>query len=554
MIGLKLKHHQMNRQQNIERLKSETFDVCIIGAGSSGLGCALDAALRGMKVCVVDADDFAAGTSSRSTKLIHGGVRYLEQAFKKLDFGQLAQVRHGLAERHILLKNAPHLSQPLGLVTPVANWFEAFYYSVGLKLYGIFAKNDTMPKANWLSKKNTFAQIPTLTKKLHSSVKYYDGQLDDARYCVALAQTAQQAGVVLANYVAAEGFEQNENGKLSAVKVNDLIDNQRFVIKSKIFINCTGPYADAIRLMANETLGQRIKPSKGVHVVVPKEVLNSEAAILIPKTSDGRVVFVIPFEDQVMIGTTDDEYKDLNEEPVLIAEEVDFLLETANRFLDKPIEKSQIKAGFGGIRPLVAAAASSDRSTKRLLRDHEVEVDPQSGLVSLLGGKWTTYRLMAKDTIDAVAKMLNNTAPCITEAQLLFGAKDFSPNTATQMERITAIDYDICKHLNQKYGSEAPKITTLMAENPHLRQRLHEKYPYVAAEVVYQCQAEMAMKPRDILARRLRFELTDWAAAKDSVDAVCALMQPQLGWSDDHTKHEAEAYKQQLAGFMKAVG
>jgi glycerol-3-phosphate dehydrogenase len=538
----------MNRKENLIKLQQETFDVCIIGGGASGLGCALDAQLRGMKVCLIEKEDFASGTSSRSTKLIHGGVRYLEQAFKNLDLGQLKQVRHGLAERHILLRNAPHLAHPLGLITPVFNWFEAFYFSVGLKLYGLFAVNDSLPKANWLSKKNTLARIPTLSKSIHSSVMYYDGQLDDARFCVALAKTANRAGTTLANHTSVLGFEKDTNGKLSQAVVQDNFTAEKYAIKAKVFINCTGPYADSVRLMANDDAEKRLKPSKGVHIIVPKSVMSSDNAMLIPKTKDGRVVFVVPFENQVMIGTTDDAYDKLEAEPILEAEEVDFLIETTNRFFETDITPDQVQSGFGGLRPLLGASNKA-KSTKTLLRDHEVEHDESSDLISLMGGKWTTYRVMAKDTIDKVADMLQNTKPCLTDNQLLVGAENFDQNGWKDLLK-SGLDEDIAKHLNQKYGNESNQIIAILAENEAFKTRLHPDFPFIEAEVIFHVRTEMATKPRDVLANRIRFELTNWKATVAALPKVCSLMQAELNWSDTEKNSLQSEYMAQLMQFI----
>ena len=283
----------MNRNSNLNRLKNEEFDLCIIGGGASGAGCALDAVLRGFKVALIEKEDFAAETTSKSTKLIHGGVRYLEQAFKNLDFKQLKQVQHGLAERHNVIKNAPHLAHPLALMTPVYSWFEAIYFTIGLKMYSWFAKNDPLPKSQWLSRKKTFERIPTLAKTVHSSVLYYDGQLDDARYCLALAQTAEEAGAVVVNHAQIVDFQRNTEGVLVSATVEtenfpshptgtmgaietENFPSLRITVKAKLFINCTGAGADQIRLMANPDRTKRIRPSKGVHLVLPYSVLNSE--------------------------------------------------------------------------------------------------------------------------------------------------------------------------------------------------------------------------------------------------------------------------------------
>lgn len=536
----------MNRTQNIERIKNEEFDICIIGGGASGAGCALDASLRGLKVALIEKNDFAAETSSKSTKLIHGGVRYLEQAFKNLDFGQLRQVRHGLEERHIVIKNAPHLAHPLALITPVFSWIEGMYFTIGLTIYGFFAKNDTMPKAKWLSKKETFERIPTLTQKLHSSVMYYDGQLDDARYCLGLAHSADEQGVAVVNHAEVVSFRKDATGKIISADIKDLLDNTALTIKSKLFINCTGPFADGIRLLANSTLEKRIRPSKGVHIILPADVLKSKDAMLIPKTKDGRVVFVIPFEGEVMVGTTDDEYKDLKKEPILESQEIDFLLDTLRPYVAKVPERSAIKSGFGGLRPLIASSGS--KATKKLVRDHEVEHDDTSNLLSLLGGKWTTYRLMAKDTIDDACKLLGVDTPCTTDKHYLVGGENYHFEDWQNIQQEYKLEADICQHLLQKYGTQAREI---LKHTP--TERLHPKYPFIKAEVIYTVQEEMACSLRDFFARRIRMELLDWRATYDTVPKVADLMSEQLHWTEEQKQINIDEYQSLLKGFMQSA-
>ncbi|MCB0633174.1 MAG: FAD-dependent oxidoreductase, partial [Lewinella sp.] len=357
----------MTREENLGQLKTETFDICIIGAGASGAGCALDASLRGLKAALIEKNDFASGTSSRSTKLVHGGVRYLEQAFKKLDFAQLRQVRHGLEERHYVIRNAPHLAHPLALLTPVSTWVAGLYFTIGLKLYSWIAGwRDTLPSSEWLTKKQALERMPGLdAKKLHSAVLYYDGQFNDARYCLALAHSADNAGAAVLNYAEVTGFGKSEDGRLLSAQIRDGLSGENYEIKAKLFINCTGPYSDHIRLMANSDLEKRIRPSKGVHLMLPYETLGSNAGMLIPETRDGRVVFAIPFEGELLLGTTDTDYQQLEEEPTLKKEEVDYLLENINQYLARSVNTEDVKAGFGGLRPLVAASSRED--TKSLL-------------------------------------------------------------------------------------------------------------------------------------------------------------------------------------------
>jgi glycerol-3-phosphate dehydrogenase len=539
----------MNRSASLERLKNEEFDICIIGGGASGAGCALDAALRGYKVALIDKKDFASETSSRSTKLIHGGVRYLEQAFKKLDFAQLKQVRHGLQERHIVLKNAPHLARPLALMTPVSSWLEGLYFKIGLQLYDAFAINDTLPKSKWLTKKEVLAKIPTLdSKKLHSGVLYYDGQLDDARYCLAIIQSAFEKGAAVANYMEATGFGRDRSGKLSAVLVTDTRSGNKYEIRAKLVINCTGPFSDHIRLLANPVLPERLRPSKGVHVVLPASTLNSEYAMLIPKTSDGRVVFAIPFEGATMIGTTDTDYKDVSAEPTLNHKEKQYLADTLNPYLAKPIRLEDLKAGFGGLRPLLSA--DPGKSTKSLVRDHEVEVDDISGLVSLLGGKWTTYRLMAKDTIDQADALFSRQNSCTTDAQVLAGGENYQLESWKKLVADYALEEVICKHLVLKYGSRADAVAKLTLANTELKERISPKYPYLKAEVVYTTRFEMAVTLRDFFARRIRMEITDWQETLNCLETVAALMARELGWGEEQERREVGDYASSIQKFI----
>jgi glycerol-3-phosphate dehydrogenase len=543
----------MDRLENLTRLQSEEFDICIIGGGASGAGCALDAVLRGYKVAMIDAKDFAAGTSSRSTKLIHGGVRYLEQAFTKLDFAQLKQVRHGLEERRIVINNAPHLARPLALLTPVFSWFEGVYYSIGLKMYDWFANDTTLPKGKWLNKKEVLARMPTLDQdKLHSAVLYYDGQHDDARYCLAIVQSAHQLGTAVANYVALTGFEKDSSARLNTALVTDTLSQRTFGIKARVFVNCAGTHADKVRHMANLSLPIRMRPSKGVHVILPFETLRSRDAMLIPKTSDGRVVFAIPFEGQLLVGTTDTEYQQVDEEPILEEKETDFLLNTLRPYLKEQPERSDVKAGFGGLRPLLAADPT--KATKGLTRDHEVEHDPHSNLISLLGGKWTTYRLMARDTLDLVDQLLNQNNPCLTARHILAGGEGFNYDDWQTIKQQTGLQEDTCRHLLLKYGSRAHRVVHLLKEDPTLAVRLVARYPYIKAEVIYTVREEMVVVPRDFLSRRIRLEITDWQATLNCLPIVCSLMATELGWDEATSQRMLQEYANQLVAFQNAAG
>jgi glycerol-3-phosphate dehydrogenase len=543
--------YQVNRVQYLQKLQTETFDICIIGAGASGAGCALDAVLRGFKVALIEKDDFAAATSSKSTKLIHGGVRYLEQAVSNFDLAQLKQVRHGLEERHTVIQNAPFLARPLPLLTPCYTWMEGCYYAVGLRVYDAFAKEDTLPKSRWISKQEVMQRASGLRPDIHSAVLYYDGQLDDARYCMLLAKTAAEKGATLANHLPLLGFEKDEAGKLIAAQVLDELSGATFPVRARLFLNCTGAHADFVRQAANPELAARIIPSKGVHAVLPLKSLGTQdTALLIPKTTDGRVIFAIPWEDKLLLGTTDTPYSG-EEEPVLEKAETEFLIENLNRYLADPIGPEQITAGFGGLRPLIAS--DPNRSTKALVRDHEVERDEQSSLLSLLGGKWTTYRLMAADAIDEACQQLGEERPCLTANQLLAGAEGYDPHAWQGWSKASNLSADICEHLSNKYGTRATAILNLLKENPEWSERLHAHYPFIQAEVIYQAREEMAMRPRDVLARRLRLEVLDWAATLDLTPVVTGLLGQELGWTEQECQSIAAAYQQQVRHFQQSA-
>jgi glycerol-3-phosphate dehydrogenase len=517
----------MNRQKQLEKLQTtKEFDICIIGGGATGAGIALDAVLRGLSVVLIDKNDFAGQTSSKSTKLIHGGVRYLEQAVKKLDWEQYKMVRKALREREILLQNAPHLSSPLALLTPCFNFFEGIYYTIGMKMYEWISGSQNIAKSKWLSKKEALSLIPELkAKRLSSGVLYYDGQLDDARYCLAIIQTAEANGAAVLNHAEAIKFGKNEdNGRLKSLTIKDSMSNEELKINAKVFINATGPFADSIRTLASSKLKPRIKVSRGAHVVLPREVMKGDTAILVPKTDDGRVIFMIPWQDQVLIGTTD-EADELSETPQLEEYEKTYLLAYVNRYFEKSVTPDQVKSGFAGLRPLLQAqlqtAMNSD--TKSLVRDHEVEIDRRTKLVSIMGGKWTTYRLMAKDTLDTIYTEIlkKEVVKCTSEHQMLHGGENYQFEDWQRLTHEYGISTWTAQHLMKKYGSNAQKVLQLTQNHEDLKQLLHPNHPFIKAEVLYVVQEEMATTLDDVLERRLGLKLRDTEASK-SVEGFVA--------------------------------
>jgi glycerol-3-phosphate dehydrogenase len=508
----------MNRKEQLRKISStEQFDLCIIGGGATGAGIALDAGLRGLKVLLIDKFDFAGQTTSKSTKLIHGGVRYLEQAVKKLDWEQYKMVKKSLRERDTLLKNAPHLTRPLALLTPCYNWFEGIYLTIGLKLYEWIAGAHSIGTSKWLSRKEALTQIPELKQKnLSSAVLYYDGQLDDARYCLAMLQKAETLGATILNYAEALYFEKDNTGKLKSLHIKDTINENTFDIHAKVFINATGPFADHIRQLANPNLKARMKVSRGAHIVLPPNLMKNETAILVPKTDDGRVLFIIPWQDHLLVGTTDEEDQ-LSETPDLEQYEIPYLLKYVNRYLETEVKPSEITSGFAGQRPLLEKAEKSS-DTKSLVRDHEVEIDQASQLVSIMGGKWTTYRLMAKDTLDQIYEHIwqKNPVTCTSEHQLLHGAEGYHFEDWEKLSEQYQVSASVAQHLMKKYGSFAEKVLKITDNHPELKALIHPNHPFIKAEIVYVIQEEMAMTTKDVLNRRLGFALRDAKAAKES--------------------------------------
>lgn len=535
----------MNRQQFLQQAASETFDVCIIGGGATGAGCALDAQSRGLKTILVEAEDFGGATSSKSTKLIHGGVRYLEQAVKKLSIGQFKMVRKALKERKTLLQIAPFITRPLQLITPCRTWVEGLYYFIGLKMYDWISGRTNIGGSRFLKRKDAISRIPTLNKKeLYCAVLYYDGQLDDQRFNLALIQTAASLGAVCINHCQVDSFAKNDAEKLQTVTVTDRITGETHTIKAKIFINATGPFSDAVRLMANPNLGLRIRVSKGVHILLPMRMMPSKSALLIPQTRDGRLIFVIPYQGNLLVGTTDDETPLTAQEFGPNAAEVQYLLDYVNQYLDANAQPSDVLAGFGGLRPLIIAESGN---TKDLVRDHEVEIDKITGLISILGGKWTTYRLMAKDTVDAAQAVLGEQSVCTTDNIQLVGSKNFASLSAEKLQKETGWDINIIQHLLGKYGNNTLLIAQSLAANSSWKERLFPNMPYTLAELYYVLQNEMACTVKDVLCRRWGVQLADWQKTKLLIPVVGQIMADFFYWDEGQKRLYIDEYENELA-------
>lgn len=491
----------MNREEMLSRVHSDRNDweVVIIGGGATGLGCAVDAASRGYRTLLLERADFAKGTSSRSTKLVHGGVRYLQQ-------GNFSLVIEALKERGLLRQNAPHLVSELPLVVPNYDWWEAPWTGIGLKLYDVMAGKLGFGRSRILSRDETVELIPTIEQNgLHGGIVYHDGQFDDSRLAINLATTAVEQGATLANYMRVDRLIKN-NGVVSGVVATDLESGTEHTIRAGVVINATGPFCDAIRRQDLPDCKSIIAPSQGIHLMLPRSFLPGDTAILVPHTRDGRVIFLIPWHGCVMVGTTDTPIEAVSEEPAATDPEIDFLLETAAHYLDHNPSREDVLSVFTGIRPLVGS--SGDETTASLPRDHMISIS-SSGLMTVTGGKWTTYRKMAEDAIDQAAVLGDLEArPCVTRNLQIHGfhlnAAEFGPLAW--------------------YGADAPLIRDLTLRRPELERRLHPQLEITAAEVVWAVHNEMARTVEDVLSRRTRALLLNARASVEAAPAVAELI------------------------------
>ncbi len=495
------------RAELIRRLKApHTYDIAIIGGGATGLGVALDAAARGFSVVLVESHDFAKGTSSRATKLVHGGVRYLAQ-------GNISLVREALHERTRLLANAPHLAQPLPFVMPSYKFWETPFYGVGLKMYDALAGKAGLGSTEFLSREETLQCLPTARQAgLKGSVKYWDGQFDDARLALALARSAARAGALLINYCPATGLV-HESGKLVGLRVAEQESGQTLTLRAKCVVNAAGVWVDQLRVLDGQAIGRDVQPvvapSQGVHIVVDRSFLPGDHALLIPKTADGRVLFAVPWLGKTILGTTDTPRSDLAREPLAFREEVDFILGESARYLSKAPKLADIKSMWVGLRPLVKPPKDDGDGTQALSREHTVLIS-KSGLVTVTGGKWTTYRAMAEDVLDNCFKaaLLQKRPGGVTADLRLVGAQA-SKHKISEAPGI---------HL---YGSEAASVTALPGAERTLGGGLTE------GMVRFSARYEYARTVEDVLARRSRLLFLDAALAKSVAADVAGLLQEE---------------------------
>lgn len=518
-----------NRDSFLSQIREEPsfWDFIIIGGGATGLGAAVEAASRGYRTLLLERDDFAKGTSSRSTKLVHGGVRYLAQ-------GNVSLVLEALRERGYLLKNAPHLVHNMQFVVPCFNLWERVKYGIGLKLYDRLAGKLSFGSSVLLSPAETLAHLPTLSDrggKLKGGVLYHDGQFDDSRLAINLAQTAAAEGAALLNYATVIALRKDA-GRVTGVVMRDEESGDEYELNARVVVNATGVFADSIRKMDDPGLRPMLTPSQGIHLVLDRSFLPGENALMIPSTDDGRVLFGVPWHDRIVLGTTDTPLDSIDAEPRALEEEISFLLEHAGRYLTKTPRRSDVLSVFSGLRPLVSSGRDGD--TAAISRDHVLRISP-SGLLTITGGKWTTYRKMGQDTVDQGAKVA--------------GLDDRPSRTKDLRVHGWLVHTDPHQDLAH-YGSDAPLIRRLMEEIDRGDELLHSKLPYRRAEVVWAVRHEMARTVEDVLSRRTRALLLDAHAANECAPIVAEIMATELGRSADWQEEQVAAFSRLAAGYM----
>jgi glycerol-3-phosphate dehydrogenase len=512
------------------RERREPWDIAVIGGGATGMGVAVDAASRGLDVVLVEAHDFGKGTSSRSTKLVHGGVRYLEQ-------GNVPLVMSALKERGLLRQNAPHLVHDLAFVVPNYSWWEAPFYGIGLKLYDLLAGKYGFGTSKVLSKEETLERLPALEpEELRGGVVYYDGQFDDARLLIHLAMTAADHGGTVVNYCPATGLLRDEEGYVNGLTARDVETGEEFAIGARIVVNATGVFTDSIRRMADAEADPLVVTSQGIHLVFDRSFLKGDTALMVPRTSDGRVLFVIPWHGHAVAGTTDTPLEAPCLEPRPLDEEIEFILETAGRYLTRPPTRADVLSVYVGLRPLV----KGDGKTSALSRDHIIHVDA-SGLLTITGGKWTTYRHMAEDCVDHCITLGRlRDEPCKTRGLRIHGyGESRNGRDGAEIEEWR----NASEHL-AVYGTDVDAIRELIRADPALGERLDGELPYTGAEIVWAARAEMARGVEDALARRTRALFLNAGSAMAMAPAAARLMARELGREEDWVRA-------QVAEFMR---
>ncbi len=511
----------MNRKALIRQLEDnqvQGWDIIVIGGGATGLGIALDAVTRGYRTILFEQSDFTKGTSSRSTKLVHGGVRYMAQ-------GDILLVKEALYERGLILRNAPHITANQEFVIPVYTYWDVFLYTVGLKFYDLLAGKLSLGKSYFINRSKTVERIPLLKSDgLKGGIVYHDGQFDDSRLALSIAGACVENGGTVLNYFRVEKLLKDDTGQISGVEVRDIESGLTYSVKSKLVINATGVFADQIHRMDNPSARATIKPSQGVHIVLDKSFLNSRSAIMIPKTDDGRVLFAIPWYGKVVVGTTDTPLNEISLEPKALDEEIDFILRTAGRYLTRAPLRKDVLCIFAGLRPL-AANPDKPEATKEVSRRHKITLS-QSRLLSIIGGKWTSYRRMAEETIDRAIK-----AGIVERRECRTRNFSFCSEAAAS----------VSDHLSV-YGDHASEIRKLIEDEPGMGEPVHPMLPYCRAEIAWIARNEMPGTLEDMLARRTRALFLDARASAEAGPVVAGIMAKELGFSGSWQENEVSKY------------
>ncbi|CAN6461396.1 unnamed protein product [Victoria cruziana] len=545
------------------------LDVLVIGGGATGCGVALDAASRGLRVGLVEREDFSSGTSSRSTKLIHGGVRYLEKAVFNLDYGQLRLVFHALEERKQVIENAPHLCNSLPCMTPCFSWFDAVYYWLGLKLYDLVAGPRMLHLSRYYSANESVELFPTLARKgpsgnLKGTVVYYDGQMNDSRLNVGLACTAALTGAAVLNHAEAVSFLKDEvSERITGARIRDSLTGKEFDVYAKVIVNAAGPFCDSVRTMADKDAEPIICPSSGVHIILPDYYSPEGMGLIVPKTKDGRVVFMLPWLGRTLAGTTDSSTT-ITMLPEPHEDEIQFILDAICDYLNVKVRRIDILSAWSGIRPL--AIDPSAKSTESISRDHVVRED-YPGLITITGGKWTTYRSMAEDAVNLAIKSgkLNPSNSCVTQNLRIVGGDSYDPASFTilaqqyvRMKKTTsgkivpgAMDSAVAKHLSHAYGTMAEKVA-IIAQNENLGKRLAHGYPFLEAEVAYCARNEYCESAVDFIARRSRLAFLDTDAAGRALPRVVEILANEHSWDKTRGKRELQNAKAFLETFKSS--